>query len=169
MDINKVVDARFMTAKFDKIAYLFETKEGFEEAHETYDMSNEMCAALVDKFGHDRLKENYELMITDEAQTAAYVKFVKENWNDIENYVNEVKEERVIEGTPTLQKIAKYNKDTESLFKLKLEIFELPEVKESTNRQLKSKIRKSKNCFEIFGVLYELMEQLDNEPLESQD
>ena len=165
MDINKVVDARFMTAKFDKIAYLFETKEGFEEAHETYDMSNELCAALVDKFGHDKLKENYELMITDEAQTAAYVKFVKENWNDINNYVNNIKEERKVEVevNPTLQSISKYNEDTESLFKLKLEIFELPEVKESTNRQLKTKIRKSKNCFEIFGVLHELMEQPDNE------
>jgi len=163
MDINKIVDARFMTAEFDKIAYLFEEGEGYEEAHETYDMSNELCAALVDKFGHDRLKENYELMVTDELQTAAYVKFVKENWNDIENYVNGVKEEKVIEGTPTLQKIAKYNEDTESLFKLKLEIFELPEVKESTNRQLKAKIRKSKNCFEIFGVLYKLIGQSDNE------
>ena len=40
-------------------------------------------------------------------------------------------------------------KRLEDLFNYKLQTFEIPEVKESTNRKLKSKIRKAKNIIEM--------------------
>lgn len=40
-------------------------------------------------------------------------------------------------------------KRLEDLFNYKLQTFEIPEVKESTNRKLKSKIRKAKNVIEM--------------------
>lgn len=40
-------------------------------------------------------------------------------------------------------------KRLEDLFNLKLQTFEIPEIKESTNRKLKSKIRKAKNLVEM--------------------
>ena len=40
-------------------------------------------------------------------------------------------------------------KRLEDLFNLKLQTFEIPEIKESTNRKLKAKIRKAKNLVEM--------------------
>ena len=41
------------------------------------------------------------------------------------------------------------SKRLEQLFNLKLQTFEIPEIKESTNRKLKAKIRKAKNLVEM--------------------
>lgn len=40
-------------------------------------------------------------------------------------------------------------KQLEELFNLKLKAFEIPEIKDSTNRVLKSKLRKAKNAVEV--------------------
>ena len=45
----------------------------------------------------------------------------------------------------------------DELFALKLEAFEIEEVKKSKNRELKSKIRKAKNSFEVTAYAAALM------------
>lgn len=52
----------------------------------------------------------------------------------------------------------------EDLFNTKLQTFEIPEIKESTNRKLKSKIRKAKNIIEMnaYATIL-LMESLNEE------
>ena len=57
----------------------------------------------------------------------------------------------------------------EQLFNSKLEVFEIEEIKNSTNRQLKAKIRKSKNQFELIAWTTMLMkEELENAESASQ-
>ena len=44
--------------------------------------------------------------------------------------------------------------DSEEMFKLKLEVFERPEVKSSTNRTWKAKMRKSTSVLELLSLLH---------------
>ena len=59
-------------------------------------------------------------------------------------------------------------KRLEDLFNLKLQTFEIPEIKDSTNRKLKSKIRKAKNLVEMnaYATIL-LMENMSEQPGES--
>ena len=64
---------------------------------------------------------------------------------------------------------AQYHKDSEerqkneALFACKLEAFEIPEVRESKNRELKSKIRKAKSIVEVQSYTTILiMKELEN-------
>lgn len=54
-------------------------------------------------------------------------------------------------------------KRLEDLFNSKLQVFEIPEIKESTNRKLKSKIRKSKNLSEMNAYATILLMEIINE------
>ena len=55
------------------------------------------------------------------------------------------------------------NLETESLFKLKLEIFEQEVVQNSENRDLRSSIRKSKNVVELLHYYWEIQQEKVNE------
>jgi hypothetical protein len=51
----------------------------------------------------------------------------------------------------------------ETLFAMKLEAFEIPEIKESSNREMKAKIRKSKSPMEVQAyTTILLMKEVDN-------
>lgn len=56
-------------------------------------------------------------------------------------------------------------KRLEDLFNLKLQTFEIPEIKESANRKLKAKIRKAKNLVEMnaYATIL-LMENISEQP-----
>jgi len=54
-------------------------------------------------------------------------------------------------------------KRLEDLFNYKLQTFEIPEIKESTNRKLKAKIRKAKNVIEMNAYATILLMEIMNE------
>ena len=60
----------------------------------------------------------------------------------------------------TPEKVAKYIidnfEDEDTVFKTKLEIFNLPEVKNSKDREMKMKVRKAKTVPEIFAAYYDI-------------
>jgi hypothetical protein len=60
----------------------------------------------------------------------------------------------------TAEKVAKYIidnfEDEDTVFKTKLEIFNLPEVKNSKDREMKMKVRKAKTVPEIFAAYYDI-------------
>ena len=60
----------------------------------------------------------------------------------------------------TPEKVAKYMidnfTDEDTVFKTKLEIFNLPEVKNSKDREMKMKVRKAKTIPEIFAAYYDI-------------
>ena len=60
----------------------------------------------------------------------------------------------------TPEKVAKYMidnfTDEDTVFKTKLEIFNLPEVKNSKDREMKMKVRKAKTVPEIFAAYYDI-------------
>ena len=84
-----------------------------------------------------------------------------------EDRLNRHKQER--ESRLKREKEKHEAKRLEDLFNLKLQTFEIPEIKESTNRKLKSKIRKAKNLVEMnaYATIL-LMENMSAEITESQ-
>jgi len=61
------------------------------------------------------------------------------------------------------QKEVNESKRLEDLFNYKLQTFEISQIKESTNRKLKSKIRKAKNAIEMQAYATILLMEIMNE------
>ena len=65
--------------------------------------------------------------------------------------------------------IEKIGNNKEQFFKMKLGIFEMPDVKNSKDRAWKAKMRKATSTFGLLGALNEGLEKMKNESSESQD
>lgn len=63
-------------------------------------------------------------------------------------FINELEERR--QRQQDLKKSMEVEQVNDALFKAKLEVFELPEIKASKNRTLKSKIRKSETINQVY-------------------
>jgi len=70
------------------------------------------------------------------------------------------------EPVSVLQNLLELSENTESLFKLKLEIFELGQVQKSKNRTWKTSMRKAKTALELLALLYQELPDLKNEQVE---
>lgn len=123
--------------------------------------------AVWENHTKDRIKATLET-ITDN-QTTRQDMVVSKFTNtgainaDYEDIINHITIARIDANTSRNQaetvakqrKEAQIKKDLENvrrleqLFQMKIDAFEIPEVKESSNRALKSKLRKSKNALEV--------------------
>lgn len=65
------------------------------------------------------------------------------------------------------EKAAKDRKQQEDLFAIKLQAFELPVVKNATNRSLKSQIRRAKSDFEVYAYTAALILSEQQKPVET--
>ena len=63
-----------------------------------------------------------------------------------------------------LAHILNMSEDKGSFFKLKLEIFEIEDVKNSKNREWKASLRKAKTTLELLSLLYQELPDLGSEP-----
>lgn len=61
-----------------------------------------------------------------------------------------------------LQEERRRQEEIKKLFTTKLEAFEIPEVKESKNKEIRSRIRKSKTVTEVYGLVALLMLEAKN-------
>ena len=66
-------------------------------------------------------------------------------------------------GSNDLDYILRISKNKDDFFKLKLQIFEIDKVKESTNKQWKAKLRKAQSSLELLALLYQELPDLGNE------
>ena len=93
---------------------------------------------------------------------------VEQRYKEAENYIETQKSDLLskfnmpisssVQYTP--EKVAKYMidnfEDEDTVFKTKLEIFNLPEVKNSKDREMKMKVRKAKTVPEIFAAYHDI-------------
>ena len=113
----------------------------FEASVSQVEGGNPDWDGIMEQIGADRI---------DEATTKAIVDR------------NAERERRVKENEENRKKEEEFRKQ-EALFAMKLEAFEILEVKESSNRELKAKIRKSKTPMEVQAyTTILLMKELDN-------
>ena len=117
-----------------------------------------------------KAKKQFNAENIDEATEKYYTKVGEENvlfnifvdnyWEWIEWKENKENASNISDLNSILN--ISHNKD--NFFKLKLQAFELDEVKKSTNRQWKAKLRKAQSSLELLAFLYQEIPDLGNEP-----
>ena len=118
------------------------------------DGSFSTTVARVSKYDNDgNISSDYEELMSQNTLDAID-EFTKER---LERH----KQER--EANIKKQQEKNESKRLEDLFNAKLQTFEIPEIKESTNRALKSKIRKAKNNIEMQAYATILLMEIINE------
>lgn len=102
--------------------------------------------------------------------TSDYEEVIEQNTlQQIDTFTEERLERHRQEREANIKKQQERNeaKRLEDLFNAKLATFEIAEIKESTNRKLKAKIRKSKNQIEMQAYATILLMEIMNDPGES--
>lgn len=118
------------------------------------DGSFSTSVAKVSKYDHDgKITKDYEEVI-EQNPIETIDKFTEDRLErhrqERETKVKQEKEKQEV-------------KRLEHLFNYKLQTFEIPEIKDSTNRKLKSKIRKAKNIVEMNAYATMLLWESMNE------
>ena len=120
--------------------------------------------------------ENINIFLNNKTK----ILYLIDNWNFVDNQLSESGKsieteiiEKVVEkevAAPlNLETFLNFHNNKEQFFKLKLEIFERPEVKDTKDREWKSKMRKSKTIPELLAAWSEGPEVKKNESNESLD
>lgn len=123
--------------------------------------------AVWENHTKDKIKATLETVVDNQTTRQELIvnKFnsLGEINKDYQDIIDHVTIQRIDANTANIQiaaankqrKEAQIKKDVENtrrleqLFQMKIDAFEIPEVKESSNRVLKSKLRKSKNALEV--------------------
>lgn len=156
---KNVITARFINDGHTTIEVLH-TIKGDEKAHAyilEYDKDSTDYQDL-EKAGWDleRIQEEtagYKRAASlqhDTAVAAAAQEWLKENPTTIENIVN-------VAVTDIIGSIIDKNKDEDTVFKAKLAVMELDDVKKSKDTKLKQEIRKAKTLIEVVSYLQKVM------------
>jgi len=111
-----------------------------------------------------QLEQNYfDFNKAEEWKWRMYQTFL-ERADEIIPYIESGITPEIVEAKAiNLQTIKEIGNNAEDFFKLKLEIFELDEVKNSKNRQWKAKMRKATTTLELLSLLYEVYSTVENE------
>lgn len=156
---KNVITARFINDGHTTIEVLH-TIKGDEKAHAyilEYDKDSTDYQDL-EKAGWDleRIQEEtagYKRAASlqhDTAVAAAAQEWLKENPTTIENIVN-------VAVTDIIGSIIDKNEDEDTVFKAKLAVMELDDVKKSKDTKLKQEIRKAKTLIEVVSYLQKVM------------
>ncbi len=95
-------------------------------------------------------------------QTILYKKFVDNYADWVQWKENKETQQKVVFDVIKYILTISHNKD--DFFKFKLQIFELDEVKKSTNREWKANLRKAKSSLELLAFLHQELPDLGNAP-----
>ena len=156
---KNVITARFINDGHTTIEVLH-TIKGDEKAHAyilEYDKDSTDYQDL-EKAGWDleRIQEEtagYKRAASlqhDTAVAAAAQEWLKENPTTVENVVN-------VPVTDIIGSIIDKNEDEDTVFKAKLAVMELDDVKKSKDTKLKQEIRKAKTLIEVVSYLQKVM------------
>ena len=140
-----------------------------EQAQAVLDKQDKERYELFEKYKEEQLRileinvDKYK-----EKQEEYLDQQVEQRYKEAELYIETQKSDLLNKfktSTPTTvsytpEKVAKYMidnfTDEDAVFKTKLEIFNLPEVKNSKDREMKMKVRKAKTIPEIFAAYYDI-------------
>lgn len=120
----------------------------------TYNPENKFVRQILAEHSEEDLERNYvEFNKMEDLRKKMFEIFV-ERFDEIIDYLDSgVPAQEVVEKPITLASIRSLPDDAEAFFKLKLEIFELPEVKNSKDRKWKAAMRKATTTLELLGLL----------------
>jgi len=172
---GRLINARFANLECNMIRCEFKDYERPEgdnlsvQMHH-YNPENKFVKQILAEYTEEDLERNYvQFSKMETLRKQMFEKFV-ERFDEIIDYLDSgTPAQEVVEKEITLQSIRDLGNNSEAFFKLKLEIFELEEVKASKNRQWKAAMRKATTTLELLGLLHEVYATLENEEGERQD
>lgn len=171
---GRLVSARFVDKEATMIRAEFKNYDTGEVNIQMYSFNpeNKFVKQILEVFPPEELEKNYvEFWKQEDIRRRYFDRFV-ERFDEIIEYLDsgtvpsDVSEE---DTKVTLPRIQALGNNPEEFFKLKLEIFELPEVRQSKNRAWKAKMRKATTSLELLALLYEVYSTLENEEGERLD
>lgn len=172
---GRLIDARFADISFTLIRAEFkdyDKPEGDQVTVKmyTYDPKVKVVKEILKEFPLIKLEENYANFNKIEEHRARLFGIFLERHEEISEYINSGITPEIVEEKPiNLQTIKEIGNNAEDFFKLKLEIFELEEVKNSKNRKWKASMRKASTTLELLSLLYEVYSTVENEQGERLD
>jgi hypothetical protein len=172
---GRLIDARFADISFTLIRAEFkdyDKPEGDQVTVKmyTYDPKVKVVKEILKEFPLIKLEENYANFNKIEEHRARLFGIFLERHEEITEYINSGITPEIVEEKPiNLQTIKEIGNNAEDFFKLKLEIFELEEVKNSKNRKWKASMRKATTTLELLSLLYEVYSTVENEQGERLD
>jgi hypothetical protein len=130
------------------------------------DFNNYMLKALLaEGFDFERIARNtinrkrYEAAMWSTVYKKYAAEEVKAIKLDYQQKLEQAMSSSVITSGDILSAVLTYNEDTDALFRAKLAVFELPEVKTLKDRVLKQQIRTAKTFLQLFTALKDVMEK----------
>jgi len=166
---GRLVNARFADISFSLIRAEFKDYDRPDGDNVTvqmytYNPEDKIVKQILEEYPQIKLEENYANFNKIEEERARMFGIFLERRDEILDYINSGITPQIVEEKPiNLQSIKEIGNSAEDFFKLKLEIFELEEVKNSKNRQWKAKMRKATTTLELLSLLYEVYSTVENE------
>lgn len=151
---KNVITARFINEGHTTIEVLH-TIKGDEKAHAyilEYDKDSTDYKAL-EKAGWDLERIQEETAGYKRAASLQYNKAVEA----VAMEMNKTNKPALIANDEIINKVLELNKDEDTIFKAKLAIMELDDVKKSKDTKLKQEIRKAKTLIEVVSYLQKVM------------
>jgi hypothetical protein len=171
---GRLVNARFTDTDNTLIRAEFKNYENdgaVTIAHHAFNPENKIVHEILQEFSPEDLERNYVEFNKEESIRVAYFNKFAERFDEIVDYLDSgVAPQAPAEEKPiNLTSIKEIGNNAEEFFKLKLEVFELEEVKNSKNRKWKASMRKATTSLELLSLLYEVYSTLENEEGERLD
>lgn len=166
---GRLVEARFADISFSMIRACFKNYEKDGEFHiEMYSYNPENPSkevkTVLEQFSVYDLEKNYhDFNKSEEWKWRMYNTFIERS-DEIIPYIESGITPTIQEAKPiNLENILGISDNAEDFFKLKLEIFELDEVKTSKDRKWKASMRKATSTLELLSLLNEVYQTSDSE------
>ena len=135
-----------------------------------YNPQNKFVQQILAEHSEEDLERNYVEFNKMESLRKKMFEIFVERFDEIIDYLDSgVPAQEVIEKPVTLTNIMSLSDNAEDFFKLKLEIFELPQVKNSKARKWKASLRKATTTLELLALLGSADVAPDSEPSAPQD
>lgn len=133
--------------------------------HHTYNPDDEMVQKILAEYPVEQLEKEFVEWNKREVTTGEYFHYFQNHAEAICAIIDNgthIDQPAPDAGPVTLERIKDLGNNAEDFFKLKLEIFELEEVKASKNRAWKAKMRKASTTLELLALLWEVYSTVEN-------
>jgi len=167
--VGKIQSCRFVDEANKTIEVCYGTPEEQHSYYVAVDSEDKAFQAILDegwdleKISEDTVRFNRDHSRAWNDVISAYINqgradLKKEYEGLLKKKLDEDEETRPIEKNALMRTILERNEDEEQLFKLKLAIFDMDEMKKIKDRSGKLKVRKAKSIMATIAALHELLE-----------
>lgn len=167
---DRIETVRFTTEKNDTIEVTYRMDDGVIASYYLPVDATDYSFQMLLEEGWDIEKIQKSTIEFNRAQSRAYNQLIDAK---LEDYKKDLRKEfqkklnetllasqaTTIEKSMIFKSVMENNTDEETVFKIKLALFETPELKQLKDRAAKLNIRKAKTIIEVFAAYHEAMKE----------